>query len=216
MSAAYDVLVSAGFNVTLPKQHLCCGRPLYDFGMLDTAKEYLLKVLDALAPQLAAGTPIVVLEPSCASVFRDELPNLLPNDPRSAKLSSQTLLLSEFLVKHAPHYRPPQIEKKIIVHGHCHHRSTMGMHDEMKILRATGADVELLDSGCCGMAGPFGFEKDKFDRLADTGRTRSSSRHPPRSRSIHHRQRRLQLLRTGHAESPTPPLHLAEVLSQKD
>jgi FAD/FMN-containing dehydrogenase/Fe-S oxidoreductase len=163
MSAAYDVLLSAGFHVTLPKQHLCCGRPLYDFGMLDTAKKYLLKVLDALAPQLAAGTPIVVLEPSCASVFRDELPNLLPYDPRSAKLSSQTLLLSEFLVKHAPNYRPPQIAKKIIVHGHCHHHATMGMHDEMKILRATGATVELLDSGCCGMAGPFGFEKDKFD-----------------------------------------------------
>ena len=163
MSAAYDVLLSAGFNVTLPKQHLCCGRPLYDFGMLDTAKKYLLKVLYALAPQLATGTPIVVLEPSCASVFRDELPNLLPNDPRSTKLSSQTLLLSEFLVKHAPNYRPPQITKNIIVHGHCHHHSTMGMHDEMTILRATGANVELLDSGCCGMAGPFGFEKDKFD-----------------------------------------------------
>ena len=163
MRAAYDVLTGAGFRVGLPRQHLCCGRPLYDFGMLDTAKDYLLEILHALAPQLAAGTPIVVLEPSCASVFRDELTNLLPDDPRAAKLRDQTLLLSEFLVKHAPDYRPPQIDKKIIVHGHCHHHATQSMKDEMKILRATGADVQLLDSGCCGMAGPFGFEADKYD-----------------------------------------------------
>jgi FAD/FMN-containing dehydrogenase/Fe-S oxidoreductase len=162
MRAAHTVLTSARFRVTTPRQHLCCGRPLYDFGMLDTAKEYLLTVLDALAPQIAAGTPIVVLEPSCASVFRDELCNLLPNDPRAARLRDQTLLLSEFLVKHAPHYQPPHIEGKVIVHGHCHHRATMGMHDEMQLLRATGAQVELLDSGCCGMAGPFGFELDKY------------------------------------------------------
>jgi len=163
MQAAREVLTSAGFTVTLPKQHLCCGRPLYDFGMLDTAKEYLLNILDTLAPQLAAGTPIVVLEPSCASVFRDELTNLLPNDPRASKLRNQTFLLSEFLVKHAPEYAPPQIAGRIIVHGHCHHHATMGMGDEMRLLRATGAQVELLDSGCCGMAGPFGFEKDKYE-----------------------------------------------------
>ncbi len=163
MRAAHKVLTEAGFRVTVPNRHLCCGRPLYDFGMLDTAKRYLIKVLDALTPQLESGTPIVVLEPSCASVFRDELPNLFPNNPRAAKLRDQTLLLSEFLVKHAPNYKPPQIDEKIIVHGHCHHRATMGMHDELKILRATGADVQLLDSGCCGMAGPFGFEKEKFD-----------------------------------------------------
>jgi FAD/FMN-containing dehydrogenase/Fe-S oxidoreductase len=163
MRAAYQVLTTAGFRVTLPTRHLCCGRPLYDFGMLDTARDYLLKTLDALTAQLHAGTPIVVLEPSCASVFRDELTNLLPHDPRAVKLRDQTFLLSEFLVKHAPDYQPPQLSKeKIIVHGHCHHRSTMGMHDEITLLRLTGADVQLLDSGCCGMAGPFGFEKEKY------------------------------------------------------
>ncbi len=163
MRAAHKVLTSAGFRVSLPTQHLCCGRPLYDFGLLSLAKDYLLKILDALAPQLHAGTPIVVLEPSCASVFRDELPNLLPNDSRARKLRDQTLLLSEFLVRYAPDYQPPQVSEKIIVHGHCHHRATMSMTDEMTLLRATGAQVELLDSGCCGMAGPFGFEEDKFD-----------------------------------------------------
>jgi FAD/FMN-containing dehydrogenase/Fe-S oxidoreductase len=165
LRAAHQVLTTAGFRVILPNRHLCCGRPLYDFGMLDTAKKYLLKILDALSPQLIDGTPIVVLEPSCASVFRDELTNLFPKDPRAAQLRDQTFLLSEFLVKHAPHYKPPQIGKaeKIIVHGHCHHRATMGMTDELALLYATGADVQLLDSGCCGMAGPFGFEKDKYD-----------------------------------------------------
>ena len=163
MRAAHKVLTDAGFRISLPQQHLCCGRPLYDFGLLDTAKQYLLKVLHTLEPQLDAGTPIVVLEPSCASVFRDELTNLLPNDPRAAKLRSQTFLLSEFLVRYAPNYQPPQIGQKIVVHGHCHHKATMSMADELKLLRATGAEVELLDSGCCGMAGPFGFEKDKFD-----------------------------------------------------
>jgi FAD/FMN-containing dehydrogenase/Fe-S oxidoreductase len=162
LQAAHKVLTTAGFAVQLATKHLCCGRPLYDFGMLDTAKQYLLKVLDSLAPQLAAGTPIVVLEPSCASVFRDELTNLLPNDPRARKLRDQTFLLSEFLIKHSPNYRPPQLSGKIMVHGHCHHRATTGMDDEMTLLRATGADVTLLDSGCCGMAGPFGFEKDKY------------------------------------------------------
>jgi len=136
--------------------------------MLSTAKQYLLKVLDALTEQINAGTPIVVLEPSCASVFRDELTNLIPNDPRAQKLRGQIYLLSEFLVKFAPDYQPPKIDQKIVVHGHCHHKAMTGigehgMTDEIKLLRATGAQVEVLDSGCCGMAGPFGFEKDKYD-----------------------------------------------------
>jgi Fe-S oxidoreductase/FAD/FMN-containing dehydrogenase len=163
MRAAHQVLTSAGFRVSVPNNHLCCGRPLYDFGLLDSAKEYLIKVLNALTQQLKDGTPIVVLEPSCASVFRDELTNLLPNDPRAQKLRDQTFLLSEFLVKYAPDYQPPKIDQKIIVHGHCHQKSLMGMQDELKVLRATGAEVQLLDSGCCGMAGPFGFEKDKYE-----------------------------------------------------
>jgi Fe-S oxidoreductase len=168
LRAAHKVLTDAGFRITVPARHLCCGRPLYDFGMLDTAKQYLLKVLDALTDQINAGTPIVVLEPSCASVFRDELTNLIPDDLRAQKLRGQIYLLSEFLVKFAPDYHPPKIDQKIVVHGHCHHKAMTGigehgMTDEIKLLRATGAQVEVLDSGCCGMAGPFGFEKDKYD-----------------------------------------------------
>ena len=214
MQAAHSVLQSAGFRVSLPTQHLCCGRPLYAFGMLDTAKGYLLRVLDALAPQLAAGTPIVVLEPSCASVFRDELTNLLPKDPRATQLRDQTLLLSEFLVHHAPHYHPPQIAQKIVVHGHCHQRAAMGMQDEMTLLRATGAEVHLLDSGCCGMAGPFGFERDKFALSQTLGeRVLLPAARSPSRNSI--------LVSDGFScseqitqNTSAKPLHLAELLAQ--
>jgi FAD/FMN-containing dehydrogenase/Fe-S oxidoreductase len=214
MRAAHHVLTTAGFRVTLPTQHLCCGRPLYDFGMLDTAKDYLLKTLNALTAQLAAGTPIVVLEPSCASVFRDELTNLLPNDPRAAKLRDQTFLLSEFLVKHAPNYKPPQLDEKILVHGHCHHRATMGMHDELALLRATGAEVELLDSGCCGMAGPFGFEKDKFALSQKLGERVLLPAARNKSASTILVTDGFSCAEQITQNTTTRPMHLAEVLAQ--
>lgn len=171
--AAHRVLDQAGFHVEVPRGHLCCGRPLYDFGMLDHAKRYLAQVLDTLAPQLQAGTPIVVLEPSCASVFREEARDLLANDsdygPRSKKLAGQTFLLSEFLAEKARGNIAANREgHRILVHGHCHQKTRM--LEEVALLQATGAAVETLDSGCCGMAGPFGFEKDKYDiskRLAN-------------------------------------------------
>lgn len=161
--AALEVLQSAGFRVAVPQGHLCCGRPLYDFGFLEKAKQYLQRIMSVLGPQIDAGTPIVVLEPSCASVFRDELRNLFPSDARAMKLRSQTFLLSEFLERHAQGYQPPQLGVKVLLHGHCHHKSLMGMGPEESLLRKTGADVQSIDSGCCGMAGPFGFEKEKYD-----------------------------------------------------
>ena len=161
--AALEVLEDAGFQVTTSTQHLCCGRPLYDFGMLDKAKGYLLRIMQLLGPQIAKGTPIIVLEPSCASVFRDELVNLFPGNATAKKLRSQTFLLSEFLQHHAGGYEPPPLKRKIVLQGHCHHQSLMKMTDEVALLRRMGADVNLLDSGCCGMAGAFGFERDKFE-----------------------------------------------------
>jgi len=106
--------------------------------------------------------PIVVLEPSCASVFREELGNLFPRDARASRLRQQTFLLSEFLENHSPGYMPPKLSAKIFLHGHCHHKALMKMRDEEALLRRTGAELECPDAGCCGMAGPFGFEKDKF------------------------------------------------------
>jgi Fe-S oxidoreductase len=164
LHAAASVLNQAGFAIEVPRQHICCGRPLYDFGFLPAARAYLEKILNELAPQIDAGLPFVFLEPSCASVFRDEMVNFFPQDARAQRLRSQTLLLSEFLVRHAPDFQPAQHPgERIVLHGHCHHKSMMKMTDELDLLRRTGADVELLDSGCCGMAGPFGFERGKFE-----------------------------------------------------
>ena len=163
LDAAREVLISAGFRVQGPSGHICCGRPLYDFGLLDQARKYLLNILDRLGPQIDSGMPFVILEPSCASVFRDELTNFFPQNERASRLRKQTFLLSEFLTRNAPDYRPPRLSgREIVVHGHCHHRSLMGMDDEMSLLQATAANVKLLDSGCCGMAGPFGFEREKY------------------------------------------------------
>ena len=161
--AAVEVLEAAGFVVDVPGGALCCGRPLYDFGMLDTAKRLLRQILDALASELAAGTPIVVLEPSCAAVFRDELVNLFPDDENALRLKAQTYLLSEFLEQFAPDFQTATMQRHAVVHGHCHQKALMGMHAEEAVLRKHVATVETLDSGCCGMAGAFGFEASHYD-----------------------------------------------------
>jgi Fe-S oxidoreductase len=160
--AAVTVLQDAGFEVLVPRRHLCCGRPLYDFGMLERARDYLTNVMAELGPATDAGIPMVVLEPSCASVFRDELRGLFPDDERATRLRSQTFLLSEFIEQFAPDYQPARLERKILLHGHCHQKALMKMGHAEALLRKTGASVQLLDSGCCGMAGPFGFEQEKY------------------------------------------------------
>jgi FAD/FMN-containing dehydrogenase/Fe-S oxidoreductase len=161
--AAVEVLERAGFSVGVPGKTVCCGRPLYDFGLLDRAKKLLLEILSMLEPEIQAGTPVVVLEPSCASVFRDELINLFPKDERAQKLSKQVYLLSEFLEKKAPDFALPRLPRKAVVHGHCHHKSVMKMNDEESVLRKMGVDYEAPAAGCCGMAGSFGFEHEKYD-----------------------------------------------------
>jgi FAD/FMN-containing dehydrogenase/Fe-S oxidoreductase len=161
--AAVDVLEAAGYQVIIPEQTLCCGRPLYDHGMLPTAKRLLRQILAALHPQITAGVPLVGLEPSCVAVFRDELLNLFPTDENARRLSKQTFLLSEFLAQKVPQYQPPRLRRKALVQGHCHHKATAGLGTEMDILRRLGLDIEIPEAGCCGMAGSFGFEKEHYD-----------------------------------------------------
>jgi Fe-S oxidoreductase len=161
--AAVEVLEAAGFRVVIPEASLCCGRPLYDFGMLDRAKRLLLRTLNALATEIEAEIPIVVLEPSCAAVFRDELLNLFPDDERAHQLSRLIFLLSEFLEKRASDFELPKLSAKAVVHGHCHHKSLMKMTDEESVLEKMGVDWSAPAPGCCGMAGSFGFDEDKYE-----------------------------------------------------
>ena len=161
--AAVEVLEAAGFSVVVPRANLCCGRPLYDHGMLDRARSLLLQILDELSPEIEAGIPIVGLEPSCVAVFRDELINLFPHDERAHALSRQTFLLSEFLETHAPHLSLPKLNRKALLHGHCHQKSLMKMTAEESVLHRLGVDFQSPAPGCCGMAGSFGFEREKYD-----------------------------------------------------
>ena len=163
--AAAEVLEAAGFDVLVPRAHLCCGRPLYDLGLLDRAKELLLRVMDELCVEIEQRTPVIVLEPSCAAVFRDELTNLFPNDDRAHALSKQVFLLSEFLEKFAPEstFRLPKLARHALVHGHCHHKAIMKMTAEEAVMRRMGIDFTTPAPGCCGMAGAFGFEKEKYE-----------------------------------------------------
>jgi Fe-S oxidoreductase len=161
--AAVEVLEAAGFDVSVLRAHLCCGRPLYDVGALDRAKSLLLQIMDELLPEIEAATPIVVLEPSCASVFRDELTNLFPKDERAQALSKQVFLLSEFLEQRARDFPLPKLPRRALIHGHCHHKAIMKMTAEEAVLQRIGVDFTAPAPGCCGMAGAFGFEKEKYD-----------------------------------------------------
>jgi FAD/FMN-containing dehydrogenase/Fe-S oxidoreductase len=161
--AAVEVLEHAGFHVRVPRPSLCCGRPLYDYGMLDTAKGLLQQILETLREPIRAGIPIVGLEPSCMTVFRDELVNLFPNDEDAKRLYKQSFILGEFLHRQAKTYNPPRLQRKALVHGHCHHKSQLHFEQEVDLLKKAGLDCSVPDSGCCGMAGSFGYESDHYD-----------------------------------------------------
>jgi len=161
--AAVEVLEAAGFHVVIPEKPLCCGRPLYDYGMLGRAKQWLERILGELRDDIRGGIPIVGLEPSCISVFRDELVNLLPDDDDAKRLHDGAFLLTEFLAQKAKDFSVPTLEGKAIVHGHCHQKSVLDFSCEETLLKKTGLEYTVPDSGCCGMAGAFGFEKDHYD-----------------------------------------------------
>jgi FAD/FMN-containing dehydrogenase/Fe-S oxidoreductase len=156
--AAVDVLEAAGFAVELPHKRVCCGRPLYDFGMLGLAKRTLRDTLETLSEPIESGVPVLVLEPSCASVFRDELRKLLPHDEHARRLVSQTVVLDELLERHAPDWQPPQLDHKALIHPHCHRNALIGPGGQANLLARAGLEAAPTNAGCCGMAGSFGYE----------------------------------------------------------
>ncbi len=168
--SAVEVLEAAGYQVEVPEAHVCCGRPLYDFGMLDRAKRLLVHAMGLLEKPIQEGVPVIGLEPSCTAVFRDELLNLFPHDPQAKRLGKQTYTLGEFLAAKADGFQPPQLARRALVHGHCNHKAIMGMDGEQKILDALGLDYQVLQSGCCGQAGSFGYEAgEKYEVSVKAG-----------------------------------------------
>jgi Fe-S oxidoreductase len=161
LMAGVDVLEAAGYEVVLPRRRVCCGRPLYDFGMVGRARGYLEELLDVLAPEIDAGVPVVFLEPSCASVLKDELHDLMPEREDAAKLRARTMMIGELLIKDGTLASllpvPPARRQRAIVQGHCHHKAVLDFRADHEALGRTGLDVEVLSAGCCGMAGAFGF-----------------------------------------------------------
>ena len=166
--AAVAVLERAGFRVYVPRVELCCGRPLYDYGFLGMARRWLRQILRTLRRPIRAGLPMVVLEPSCASVFRDELLNLLPGDEDARRLARQTCTLDELLTRHAPELPLPTLRGRALVQGHCHHKSVLDFAGEEGLLRRLGLELSAPEPGCCGMAGAFGFEAGTHAEVART------------------------------------------------
>jgi Fe-S oxidoreductase len=160
--ATVEALEAAGFAVTVPQGRLCCGRPLYDYGFLDLARRYLERTLDALRDEIRAGTPLVGVEPSCVAVFRDELRKMLPNDEDARRLASQTFHLGEFLGKQDG-WEAPRLERDVLLQGHCHAGATGGVEPARELLARMGAHLDAPDSGCCGMAGAWGYEAAHYD-----------------------------------------------------
>ncbi len=166
--ACVEAIEAAGWQVVMPTGHVCCGRPLYDYGFLDVAEKYLRNVLHVLQDHIRAGTPVVGMEPSCLAVFRDELVKMLPHEEDARRLNENAYHFAEFF--DAFDIEPPKLESaKALLWGHCHHKATGGTAPEKNVLQKMGVEVEEVDGGCCGLAGSWGFEDGKYDISMDCG-----------------------------------------------
>jgi Fe-S oxidoreductase len=160
--AAVRVLEHAGYSVTYPEQAVCCGLTWISTGQLEGARRQLGQTLRRLEPVLAAGTPIVVLEPSCLAVFRKDALELLPDDARALKLSQSVRTLAELLTQ-TPGWTPPDLSgTEVMVQVHCHQHAVFGWAADEELLTRAGASVSRID-GCCGLAGNFGFEAGHYE-----------------------------------------------------
>ncbi len=163
--AAVAVLEDAGYSVTVPAKPLCCGLTWISTGQLGVASRVLRRTIAALRPALTAGQRVVVLEPSCAAVFRSDAAELLGSDD-ARLLARQTTTLAELLMQAGWRPRPGRdhaVPRTAIAQVHCHQHAIMGFDQDAELLQACGVDVEVLDAGCCGLAGNFGFERGHYD-----------------------------------------------------
>lgn len=165
--ACVEAIEAAGWRVVMPDRHVCCGRPLYDYGFLDLAERYLRDTLDVVRDEVRAGTPVVGMEPSCLAVFKDELPNMLPHDDDAKRLVCNAYHFAEFFQEFE--IDVPSATRHALVWGHCHHKATGGIEPEQKLLERMGMQVEQANGGCCGLAGSWGFEQGKREISMECG-----------------------------------------------
>ncbi|WP_435270680.1 FAD-binding and (Fe-S)-binding domain-containing protein [Streptomyces sp. 1222.5] len=158
--SAVRVLEDAGFRVAVPTEPVCCGLTWISTGQLPVAEKVLRRTLDVLRPYLDAGTPVIGLEPSCTAVFRSDAPELMPADQDVQRLAGQVRTFAEHLVHHAPDdWRPPRLARQATVQTHCHQHAVMKFDADRELMRRAHLDADVLDEGCCGLAGNFGFER---------------------------------------------------------
>ena len=173
LDAAMSVLVAAGYHVhaALPAdgddRPLCCGRTFLSVGAVDEARREMQRTLDALAPDVKRGVPVIGLEPSCLLSFRDELPSLIKGEVVN-ELSAQAMLLEEFLAREQKEGRLNlplgPLPKKALLHGHCHQKAFDAMGAVESVLRLVPKlEVQTVESSCCGMAGSFGYDAETID-----------------------------------------------------
>jgi len=170
--AAFKILTALGYEIILFSGY-CCGRPLFSKGFLKQAKANALKVIDALDGLTDQTTPIICLEPSCASALRDDFKGLIGTNElqlfsKITRIASACQTLEEFLHDHLQEGRLPlsfvEQHRHVLVHNHCHQKALVGAKPTLDVLRSIpGFDVEEIHSGCCGMAGAFGYEKEHYD-----------------------------------------------------
>ena len=164
--AATEILEAAGFRVVVPN-HKCCGRPMISKGLVDQARGAAQAIIEQLYPLVERGMPIIGLEPSCILTFKDEYLSLLPNDDRAKEVANAAITFEEFVmdkdVRGEFELAFKAVDKKVLLHGHCHQKSLVGTEPVRKVLEMVGFEVDEVDSGCCGMAGSFGYEKEHYE-----------------------------------------------------
>jgi FAD/FMN-containing dehydrogenase/Fe-S oxidoreductase len=166
---AVRLFAAAGARVHLPEV-VCCGRPMLSEGLVEEARKNARRNLDLLMPLLERGVPLVGLEPSCILTMRDDYKKLLPDDDRVERLAEATRLFEEALLE-LDGELPLREGAPVLLHGHCHQKALVGTGPTERLL-GRAADVEVVDSGCCGMAGLFGYEKGHYDVSMKMGERR--------------------------------------------
>ncbi|MFG2145266.1 FAD-binding and (Fe-S)-binding domain-containing protein [Streptomyces sp. NPDC048696] len=160
--AAVRVLEAAGLGVVAPRGRVCCGLTYVSTGQLTRARAVLRRTLGVLEPLLARDLPVVVLEPSCAAALRTDLPELLPDDPRAARLAASVRTFAQVLEERAPDWAPPVVGRAVVGQTHCHQHAVLGDAAERRLRERAGLTGEL-SGGCCGLAGNFGFERGHWE-----------------------------------------------------